>query len=275
MFFDNNMYIKNVSLEVKDINNMLWFYTEVIGLDLIKEEGTRYYLGVDGNAFITLISNPEATIVRKKTGLYHLAILLPDKRYLGQVIKHIALDKQYRLTGVSDHLVSNAMYLNDPEGNGIEIYADFDSSTWKWNDGSVEMATLAVDIPKLLKEGFQDEFKGMPSGTVLGHVHFTVNDMTIARNYFENTLGFDFLLDYFKQAMFLSTNKYHHHIGANMWLGANITNRESNETGLAEYTLNINDRDTFKKHLETKGVLVNSENDHYTFYDMNNTKVLF
>lgn len=274
MFFDKNMYIKNVSLMVKDLENMLWFYTDVIGLQLIKQEGNKSYLGVDGNAFLTLVDNPEATIGRRNTGLYHLAILLPNRRYLGQIIRHIALTKQYRLTGVSDHLVSNAAYLNDPEGNGIEIYADFDSSTWKWNNGSVDMATLAVDIPQLLKDGYQEDFEGMPKGTILGHVHFTVNDLAKARNYFENVLGFDFLLDYFKQAIFLSTNKYHHHVGANIWSGTTIGNRPKNETGLVGYILNIDNKEEFKTKLEENGFEVTKVNNQYRFIDINDLEVL-
>lgn len=271
MFFKDNVYIKNIELLVQDLEMMKSFYETIIGLEVIDSKEGSVNLGISNNILLTLTENKHAVLHNKHTGLYHMAFLLPKMNDLGKVIKHIVMDNEYPLSGASDHLVSNAIYLDDPEGNGIEIYADLNSDDWEFNNGEIEMATLPMDVNHIMEIRDMSEFTKLPEGTILGHVHFTVDNINNASNYFNQTLGFNILLNFNNQALFLSTNNYHHHIGANIWEGRNIKNRDKYDTGLISYTLNINNKDEFKKSLEEKGFKV----DNNSFIDIYGLTVYF
>lgn len=256
MFFKDNLYIKSVDLLVKDIVMMRNFYETIIGLELISESKGRVELGIAGNVLITLVENKQALLHTKHTGLYHLALLLPKMSDLGKVINHIVNENEYPLSGASNHLVSNAIYLDDPEGNGIEIYADNDKQEWHFTNNEIEMATIPMDVNYIMEIRDTSEFTKLPKHTILGHVHFTVNDINLAKDYFMNTLGFNLLLNHNNHALFLSSNGYHHHIGANIWEGKKLVNRTEYDSGLIGYHLNVKDRVGFIKRLETKGFSV-------------------
>ena len=143
--------------------------------------------------------------------------------------------KKVPIDGVSDHIVSEAIYLTDPEGNGIEIYADRPHDKWKWNDGRVEMATIRLDVPDLLSELSEKDkgWKDAPENSIIGHVHLRVGDPADAEQWWHSELGFDTVANYGKAAVFLSTGGYHHHIGANSWQSAGAGTRDKDRTGLA------------------------------------------
>ncbi|MBA3447241.1 MAG: VOC family protein, partial [Pseudaminobacter sp.] len=170
----------------------------------------------------------------RAAGLFHTAFLLPTRSDLGRWVKH-AIENRIPIEGASDHLVSEALYLTDPEGNGIEIYADRPSDEWKWNGSSVEMATLPLDIPGLVSAlpanggGWRDA----PENSVIGHVHLRVGNPEQAEAWWREEFGFDRIAKYGDSAVFLSSGGYHHHIGANSWRSPGASRRDLGRTGLS------------------------------------------
>src|SRR5690606_11410338 len=154
----------------------------------------------------------------RTAGLFHTAFLLPTRAELARWTRH-AMENRIAIDGASDHLVSEALYLTDPEGNGIEIYADRPKEAWSFAGGEVEMATNRLDFESLLSVLKDDEggWAGAPSGTVVGHVHMRVGDVEAAESWWNEKMSFDTMLHYGNAAVFLSSGGYHHHIGANAW----------------------------------------------------------
>ena len=210
-----------VSLVVAELERSVSFYERVIGLQMIERADGRAALGVDGDALIELVEEPGAAPVDRSTGLFHLALLLPTRIDLAAWVQH-AIDDQIRIEGASDHVVSEAVYLSDPDGHGIEIYADRSREVWA---GKVQelMTTLALDLPSLLAEvdpADPTPYAGMPAGTTMGHVHLKVAEVPAAIEWFRDVLGFELMATFGPQAAFLGANGYHHHIGANTWMSS-------------------------------------------------------
>jgi len=211
-----------VSLRVKDLSSMLLFYEKELGLTAVRRDGDVVELSPsEGRLPILVLKHipdlekaPEAS-----AGLYHYALLLPDRRSLAAAYLTIG-NAGVVFDGYADHLVSEALYLNDPEGNGIEIYADRPSSKWKFDeDGQVDMSTQPLDIDSLLKEVAgvpQDSLKALPEETRVGHIHLKVTDLQRSLSFYRTVLGLD-LMRYYGSAAFLSVGRYHHHIGMNTW----------------------------------------------------------
>src|SRR5690606_17607427 len=169
----------------------------------------------------------------RRTGLYHFALLLPTRADLGKAIKHFSRN-EVRL-GASDHLVSEALYLSEPDGNGIEIYRDREPEAWTWQDGFVGMSTDPLDARAVVEASGNEEWDGLPVGTVMGHVHLHVANLAESQAYYE-ALGFEVVTPY-PQALFMSTGKYHHHIGMNTWNGAGAPRPSKESAGLEAFTL--------------------------------------
>lgn len=225
--------IEQVDLNVKDITTMRDFYRDEIGLNVIEEQDDVVVLGVD-TPLIRLFKL-ENGLVNNAAGLYHLALLVPTQKVLGEIL--IALYQKGLLSGASDHGYSEALYLNDPEGNGIEIYWDKPSEEWDVKeDGKIDGITIEIDAQNLLKLA-TEPFTKMPQGTKMGHVHFKVNDLKETQAFY-NDLGFDLKADYSTQAKFFAHGFYHHHIGANTWHGR-LATRQDNQYGLRGVTFNL------------------------------------
>ena len=208
-----------VSLVIADLERSVPFYEQVIGLQLIDRADGHATLGIDGEALVELVEEPGAMGVDRSTGLFHLALLLPTRVDLAAWVQH-AIDDRIPVEGASDHIVSEAIYLSDPDGHGIEIYADRGREVW---EGKVQelMTTLALDLPSLLAEvdpADPTPYAGMPSGTTMGHVHLKVAEIPATIEWFRDVLGFELMATYGPQAAFLAANGYHHHIGANTWM---------------------------------------------------------
>lgn len=231
-------YTDEVGLKVLDLAAMKRFYQEIIGFQVISEEENEIRLGTDGKSLLRLTA-PEGLQPKgaRYAGLYHFAILLPNRKELGKILLH--LHQQGIRLGSSDHLVSEALYLSDPEGNGIEIYRDRDPEEWSWQNGEVAMAVDPIDAEGVLREaGLSNErWSGLPSGTVMGHVHLHVSNLAEAQTFYTEGLGFEVVTSMGGQALFLADQKYHHHIGLNIWNGAGIPALPDNEAGLDYYTL--------------------------------------
>ncbi|MDI3341512.1 MAG: VOC family protein [Sphaerobacter sp.] len=210
-----------LALTVADLERSLAFYTEAIGLAVLAREAANATLGVAGRPLLLLREQPGAAPWprggRSHTGLYHFAILVPTRPDLGRWLRHW-LELGLPLPGQGDHLVSEALYLEDPDGHGIEIYRDRPRQAWRWVDGQVQMATLPVDIDGLLHEAERagEPWTGLPAGTRLGHIHLQVSDIRRAAAFYHDVLGFD-IVARLPSALFVSAGGYHHHIGMNVW----------------------------------------------------------
>ncbi len=232
---DPKTEIGSVRLAVKDLSGMRNFYREIIGLRIFNQDQDSVTLGVGDLPLVELISNPEGISHPNSTGLFHIAILLPNRQELGRWLKHL-ISTGYPLDGVGDHLVSEALYLSDPEGNGIEIYRDRPKETWQYIDGQIQMDTKSVDLESLLGEASPEMFSGLPDGTKIGHIHLQVNSVAKTAAFYQDVLGFD-LIAKLPGAGFLSAGGYHHHIGMNTWrsMGGGIAPADS--LGLVDYQI--------------------------------------
>jgi catechol 2,3-dioxygenase len=211
-----------VRLNVADLDRAQRFYEHAIGLRVLDPAAEVVRLGAEGDtAVVELVGRPDAPQrPRGTTGLFHLAILLPSRADLARALRRVA-DAGWRFTGASDHLVSEALYLHDPEGNGIEIYRDRPREQWRFENGQLQMDTLPLDLDSVLGElGAADtEATRMPVGTRIGHVHLNVADLSAAQDFYAGVLGFDVTVRGYPGALFFSTGGYHHHIGVNTWAG--------------------------------------------------------
>lgn len=229
-----------VSLRVRNLEAMLEFYSEFLGLNVLHLEKGRAELGFNPDqSLLTLtacvdgVSRP-----RQAAGLYHLALLVPDRKRLAQALKRLG-QAGYPLQGAADHFVSEALYLADPEGNGIEIYADRARETWRWEDDQLRMGTAPLDIDDLLQllEGEDANGVILAAGTVVGHIHLQVTNLQEAIQFYEFILGFDPMGLYGSSAAFYSAGGYHHHIGLNTWASADGPRARDNMLGLAEFEI--------------------------------------
>ena len=228
--------ISQVTLTVHDLDRMSDFYQRVIGLHLLHADAASASLGVEGR---TLLELRKDTAARRRSnreaGLFHTAFLLPSRADLGRWLGHGARVRA-PLVGASDHLVSEALYLSDPEGNGIEIYADRPAESWTWHDGQVTMSTEALDLENLMAAGQGDQWKGFPAGSTIGHVHLQVGAIAPAEAFYAGTLGLGITCRY-PGGTFYAVDGYHHHIATNIWNSRGAPVREMPSTGLTELRL--------------------------------------
>jgi catechol 2,3-dioxygenase len=208
-----------VELSVSDLDRSLAYWQDAIGLRLLSRENGTAELGVD-KPLVRFVEEPGARPAHGFTGLFHVALLVPDRPSLGRFLAHAVRD-QLPLTGLSDHVVSEAIYLRDPDYHGIEVYADRPREQWE-GKVSQTMTTIPLDTQSLLAEAGDAEFDGLPAGTTVGHVHLTVRDVAETVGFYRDRLGMAVTAQAGSQAAFLSAGGYHHHIGGNTWetLGA-------------------------------------------------------
>lgn len=226
--------VGRVGLMARDANRVADYYKAILGFDELRRSGNVIALGAGGREILEI---EESAALReddpRSAGLFHTAFLLPSRPDLARWTRY-AIDKRIPVDGASDHSVSEAFYLTDPEGNGVEIYADRPRETWSFDGSSVRMGTYALNVPNLLDELIvgDPEWKGAPDATVIGHVHLRVGDVDAAEQWWNDAQGFDTMLHYGGQAVFLSSGGYHHHIGANSWRSAGAGPRQADRTGL-------------------------------------------
>ena len=216
-----DMRLGEVRLQVADLERSLDYYQRVLGLRLITrdEHGATLAAFGDPTPLVRLQERRGAAPVphRGLIGLYHFAILLPDRAALGRFVAH--LSEIGARAGASDHLVSEALYLRDPDGLGIEVYADRPRSTWRATDREIRMTTEPLDLPDLVAAAGGEHWTGMPAGTRMGHVHLHVGDLETASRFYHAALGLDRMVWSYPGALFLASGGYHHHLGLNTWAG--------------------------------------------------------
>jgi catechol 2,3-dioxygenase len=234
------MRIGMVTLRVRDLGKVADYYRDAIGLTVMARTETDAQLGSGGVPLLNLQRHANAAReARNAAGLYHTAFLMPTRKDLGRWLVHAAKNK-IPLTGFADHLVSESVYLDDPEGNGIEVYADRAPELWKWEAGSVAMATDQLDIDGLLAlAGTQTtNYAKAPDGLRIGHMHLRVGDLEQADRFYAGTIGFAPTRKR-TGAAFLSSGRYHHHLAINVWQSSGAGARDDAATGLAWFSLEI------------------------------------
>lgn len=230
-------YIGQVNLKVTDLNRSLEFYKRIVGFRVLKQTGKFAELTADGKTVLLTIEQPDDVVPKRDrtTGLYHFALLLPSRSDLAQFVLHLS-DNHIRI-GSADHLVSEALYFSDPDGNGIEVYRDREAAEWTWSDGQVAMATDPLDFRDLLAGVTERTWNGLPSDTVMGHIHLHVSELERIREFYVEGLGFELILRFGGQALFIADGKYHHHIGLNTWNGVGAPRPPENGAGLKSFTI--------------------------------------
>jgi catechol 2,3-dioxygenase len=207
-----------VHLEVADLDRSLTYYEKALGLFEHDRDGTRVVLGTGGEDLLVLYEEPGSQPSFHYSGLYHYALLVPDRKALAAFLVHAARER-VELTGMSDHFVSEAIYLRDPDAHGIEVYWDRPREHWEGRVGE-RLTTQPLDTHDLLGE-LEDpkthDFEGLPKGTTMGHVHLRVSAVHPVVRFYRDALGFGLMAELGGQAAFLGAGGYHHHIGANTW----------------------------------------------------------
>ncbi|MHA6685449.1 VOC family protein [Mesorhizobium sp. A556] len=227
--------VSRVGLKARDADALAAYYRSVVGLQELSRDAGSITLGAANRPLLVIENDPAAKPDDPRSaGLFHTAFLLPERADLGRWINQ-AIAEKIQIEGASDHIVSEALYLTDPEGNGIEIYVDRPHESWKWTDGQVAMATDRMDIPGVVGSVPAGDagWQGAPENTVVGHVHLRVGDPRAAEKWWHEQFNFDTAAKYGSQAVFLSSGGYHHHIGANTWHSAGAGPRDAGRTGLS------------------------------------------
>ncbi|MCU6711734.1 VOC family protein [Paenibacillus sp. J5C_2022] len=243
-----------VELRVSDLQRSIQFYKDIIGLQVLQQDADSVRLTADGRkTLVVLQAVPNATVTppRSFSGLYHFAILLPDRKHLAVTARHL-MERGVAI-GQADHAVSEALYLSDPDHNGIEIYRDRPRSEWKYDDqGGLKMGTDPIHWESLLEEANGQQWEGLPSGTTIGHVHLHVGDMAEARRYFCDAVGFSVEADMMRSmgALFVAAGGYHHHLGLNIWAGVHAPPVPDHATGISSFTILFPDDAALKETVE-------------------------
>ena len=228
-----------VALAVRDLDRMLAYYRDAIGLDVIARDHGSAVLGAGGVSFLTLEHRPQARPDDGRgAGLFHTAFLMPTRADLARFVLHIA-SRRVAVTGVADHHVSEAIYLDDPEGNGVEVYADRPAAKWRRDGAKIEITTETLDMNGLIDTARADpRYHKAPAGLRVGHVHLRVGDVAAAERFYDEQLGLDVTWRV-PGAAFLSSGGYHHHLAANVWRSAGAGRRDDDRAGLAQLTLEV------------------------------------
>lgn len=249
------MKISSIQLRTQNLARLQEFYVDVLGFEPrdIDNASLELFADIDGEPLVTIKENPEA-LPRPEfsSGLYHVAFLSPKRQELARLLARLS-EKRYPLHGFADHGVSEAIYLADPDGNGIELYADRPRDQWPRKRGELEMYTHPLDLENLLSDlGDSGEvWDGIHQETTVGHIHLQVSDLAKSGAFYHDVLGYDFVQKNFPGALFMATGGYHHHVGLNTWNTKSAPPPPANSTGLAQFSVETSDLITLR-HLQVQ-----------------------
>jgi catechol 2,3-dioxygenase len=231
-----------VTLTTANLERAVAFYTGNLGLNLHSRQGGTAHLGTGEADLVILAEEPGAIRHPRTAGLYHFAILLPTRAALARALRHL-VETRTPIQGAADHLVSEAIYLADPDGNGIELYRDRSRDQWTFDGQSIRMTSDPLDLQGLLAEPDEplESGLGLPTATSMGHIHLQVGDLPASEKFYREVLGMHLMAHLGRSASFLSAGGYHHHIAINTWAGANIPAPPENAIGLREFVLTVPD----------------------------------
>lgn len=239
-----DMRLGHVSLQVSNLARSIAYYETVLGLRVVDRSASHAMLGTeDGETLLVALTEragARPSPQHARLGLYHFAILLPDRAALGRFVAHLG-DVGAR-AGASDHLVSEAIYLRDPDGLGIEVYADRPRESWRVAQGQLQMSTAPLDLADVVRAARGEPWTGMPGGTTMGHVHLHVGDLELASRFYHEALGLDKTVWTYQGALFLSAGGYHHHLGLNVWAGPNAPKPTADDARLLEWRVVLRSR---------------------------------
>lgn len=277
---DPRVTIGAVSLTVADLDRSLRYYQEGIGLAMLDGNGRSTVLGVGNTPLVKLVELPGARRIRGVTGLYHFAILLPSRLELARTIRHLA-EMKTPVDGAADHLFSEALYLSDPDGHGIEIYQDREGSNWYDERGNLLGDTLPLDINSILSELDQDErpWDGLHANTVMGHVHLHVANLSAADRFYVDVIGFNKPPTTLRipTASFINAGGYHHHLGLNTWAGVGAPPPPDDATRLLLFEILFPDMAALTPvvdRLKTAGITLTEQEESWLVQDPSRNNIL-
>ncbi len=275
--------IDHVHLKVSNLQNSIDFYQSILGFRVLEnssgdnisylglyepgqdELSTLLVLSQIDNGSDSEASNPSK--IKREAGLYHFAILLPERKFLASFLQHIQknLEPQY-YEGMADHAVSESLYLHDPDNHGIEVYRDRQPSEWIWTGtNKIHMVTESLDVNNLLNHENYGTWTGLPKKTSIGHVHLHVSNLPKAKNFYQDMIGLYHTASY-PGAHFFAADRYHHHIATNTWIGTNLLPNSANnlgEVGLDHFAIQIPDdkkeKDSLKNQLISNGISIDKK----------------
>lgn len=252
-----NTSIGRVSLSVSNLAASISYYQDFLGLHLIRSVGNQAYLGAGNKVLLELSEQTGGHKQPHTTGLYHFALLVPSRIDLALTLRHL-VEVQANFVGFADHHVSEAIYLSDPDGHGIEIYRDRPKAEWTDREGNFYMTTDPLDIKGLLAEISQSSsnWQGIHPETMMGHIHLHVGNLQQNQEFYAGILGFDVMLEW-GTAAFLSAGGYHHHLGMNTWAGVNAPAPSKSALRLLRYEILVPDKLTLQEirsRLDTFGI---------------------
>lgn len=264
------IFVSQIHLKVEELKRSLDFYQNLLGFQILRQSTNEVELTVDGMTTLLTIEQLKTVAGKEKktTGLYHFALLLPTRQDLGKLLRYL-IQSNYPLQGASNHGFSEALYFADPDGNGIEVYADTDPKFWMDQTGRLDFSKNGpMDVESVIAEAKGEVWGGFPSKTVIGHLHLHVNNLEKTKRFYRDGLGFDITIDILNQAVFFSTGGYHHHIGTNTWNGENAKAPLANNIGMLFYSLMLPDektRETLIGNLNSMGYsVVENHGEYYT-----------
>ncbi len=269
------LHIGTVRLKVRDLDTVSGFYQTVLGLSPIETGPQHVTLGTGTTRLLQLVSDPALTPRDpRQAGLFHTAFLMPSRPDLARWLGFVA-EARVPLQGASDHSVSEAIYLSDPEGNGIEVYADRPTSRWRDASGEIHMTTEPLDLQDLLSAAGNTRWSGFPAGGIIGHVHLQVGDTGVADGFYRDVLGFDITARY-PGASFFGSGGYHHQLAGNVWNSRRAGPRPDGMAGLDTVEIVVRDataRGAIAERAETAGIAITRDVGALTLRDPWGTRI--